>query len=116
MKLQDVDFWLVLSPMAAFTRIAFSNASLVRIFDSFKSSRTISTARMPDICASTYRRASTAGMAALCGSEVPTALFAAADALLYQAKHAGRNRVLWRGANAAADATSTALLAAGSAP
>ena len=44
---------LVEPPMAAFTRIAFSKASLVRIFDSFKSSRTISTARMPDICAST---------------------------------------------------------------
>src|SRR5471032_3218326 len=59
--------------MAAFTRIAFSNACLVRIFDSFKSSRTIATARMPDICASTYRRAATAGIAALWGREVPSA-------------------------------------------
>ncbi|MOA62154.1 hypothetical protein D3C78_1874890 [compost metagenome] len=44
---------LVEPPMAALTRMAFSNASLVRIFDSFRSSRTISTARMPDMCAST---------------------------------------------------------------
>ena len=64
---------LVEPPIAALTRIAFSNASRVRIFDSFRSSRTMSTMRMPDRCASTRRRASTAGMAALCGRLVPSA-------------------------------------------
>ena len=44
---------LVEPPIAALTRIAFSKASRVRIFDSVSPSRAISTARMPDICAST---------------------------------------------------------------
>ncbi|MNT33160.1 hypothetical protein D3C72_1690720 [compost metagenome] len=44
---------LVDPPMAAFTRIAFSKASRVRIFDSVSPSFAICTARAPDICAST---------------------------------------------------------------
>jgi len=64
---------LVEPPIAALTRIAFSNASRVRIFDSFRSCWTISTMRAPDRCASTWRRASTAGIAALCGRLVPSA-------------------------------------------
>ena len=39
-------------PIAAFTRIAFSNAERVRIFDSAISSSTISTMRRPASCAS----------------------------------------------------------------
>jgi hypothetical protein len=52
---------LVEPPIAAFTRIAFSNASRVRSFESVSFSRTISTARLPAMRASTLRRASTAG-------------------------------------------------------
>ena len=44
---------LVEPPIAALARIAFSNASRVRIFDSIRPSRAISTMRMPDMCAST---------------------------------------------------------------
>ena len=45
----------------------------VRIFDSTRSSRTISTMRRPAMRASTLRRASTAGMAALPGRPTPSA-------------------------------------------
>ena len=41
------------APMAALTRIAFSNASRVSTLLSFRSSQTMSTMRMPDIWAST---------------------------------------------------------------
>ena len=44
---------LVEPPMAAFTRIAFSKFSRVRILDRRRSSFTISTMRMPDMWAST---------------------------------------------------------------
>ena len=44
---------LVEPPMAALTRIAFSKASRVSTLDSFSSSHTISTMRMPDRWAST---------------------------------------------------------------
>ncbi len=53
--------------------IAFSNASLVRIFDIRRSSCTISTMRRPAMRASTLRRESTAGIAALVGSPMPSA-------------------------------------------
>ena len=52
---------LVEPPIAAFTRMAFSNASRVRIFESSRSSFTISTMRRPAMRAITLRRASTAG-------------------------------------------------------
>ena len=60
-------------PTAALARIAFSNASLVKISDGFRSSSTISTIRLPVICASAMRRASTAGRAALVGRDMPIA-------------------------------------------
>jgi len=59
-------------PIAAFVRIAFSKASRVRILSIVTSSRTISTMRRPARCASTCRRASTAGIAALCGRPMPS--------------------------------------------
>ncbi len=59
--------------MAAFTRIAFSNAARVRIFESLRSSFTISTMRRPAMRAITLRRASTAGKAALPGRPTPSA-------------------------------------------
>jgi hypothetical protein len=59
--------------MAAFTRMAFSNAARVRIFESRRSSFTISTMRRPAMRAMTLRRASTAGNAALPGSPTPSA-------------------------------------------
>ena len=52
---------LVEPPIAASVRIAFSNASRVRICDSFWSSWTMSTMRRPAMRASTLRRPSTAG-------------------------------------------------------
>ena len=64
---------LVEPPMAALTMMAFSNACRVSIFDSTKSSFTISTMRLPESCASTFRRESAAGMAAFCGIESPNA-------------------------------------------
>ncbi len=44
---------LVEPPIAALVRMAFSKASRVRILDSFRSSQTMSTMRMPERCAST---------------------------------------------------------------
>ena len=64
---------LVLPPMAASVRIAFSKASRVRICESFWSSWTICTMRRPACRASTLRRPSTAGYAALPGSPTPSA-------------------------------------------
>ena len=63
---------LVEPPMAPLVRMAFSNASGVRIFDMVRSSSTISTIRRPAICASTLRRESAAGMAALVGNAMPS--------------------------------------------
>ena len=60
-------------PIAASVRIAFSNASRTRIFDSTRSSCTIATIRRPAMRASSLRRASTAGIAALVGSPTPSA-------------------------------------------
>ena len=64
---------LVEPPIAASVLIAFSNASRVRIFESFRSSWTMSTMRRPAMRASTLRRPSTAGYAALPGSPMPSA-------------------------------------------
>ena len=64
---------LVEPPIAPLTMIAFSQASLVTIFDIRRSSRTISTMRRPVSRASTLRRESTAGIAALVGSAMPSA-------------------------------------------
>ena len=64
---------LVDPPIAALVRIAFSNASRVRMSDGFRSSFTICTIRRPDICAITRRRESTAGIAALPDSAMPSA-------------------------------------------
>ncbi len=58
--------------MAAFTTIAFSNASRVRTSEGRRFSFTISTIREPDRWASTFLRASAAGMAALWGSDKPS--------------------------------------------
>ncbi len=58
-------------PIAALVMIAFSKALRVSTSDSNIFSFTISTMRMPDICAKTFLRASTAGIAALSGSERP---------------------------------------------
>ena len=63
---------LVEPPMAPLVRTAFSNASRVRIFDMVRSSSTISTIRRPAMCASTLRRESAAGMAALVGNAMPS--------------------------------------------
>jgi hypothetical protein len=59
-------------PIAALTMMAFSKAFLVRMSEGLTSSRTISTIRLPDTCASTLRRESAAGMAALCGKDSPS--------------------------------------------
>ncbi len=64
---------LVEPPMAALVRIAFSKASRVRILEIVRSSWTISTMRRPAMRASTLRRASTAGIAALPGRPMPSA-------------------------------------------
>ena len=64
---------LVLPPIAASVRIAFSNASRVRMLDSTWSACTISTMRRPAMRASTLRRPSTAGNAALPGRPTPSA-------------------------------------------
>ena len=64
---------LVEPPTAAFTTMAFSNASLVRILESFKSSFTISTILLPDSWANSFFLESTAGMAAAPGSVSPNA-------------------------------------------
>ena len=63
---------LVEPPIAAQARIAFSNASLVRIFERVSFSFTISTMRRPAARATTLRRASTAGIAALPGMPTPS--------------------------------------------
>ena len=55
-------------PIAAFALIAFSSACRVMIRDGLRSSRTISTARRPARCATTFRTPSTAGTAADPGS------------------------------------------------
>ena len=64
---------LVEPPMAPLTRMAFSKARRVRIWDMRMSWRTSSTMRRPAIWASTPRRESTAGMAALSGMPMPSA-------------------------------------------
>ena len=60
-------------PTAAFITIEFSNAFRVRIFDSFKSSFTISTILLPLNCAITFFLASTAGIVAAPGNVNPNA-------------------------------------------
>lgn len=60
-------------PMAALTRIAFSNACRVRICEGRRSSSTIPTIRCPAACPISNRRASTAGQAAEPGSCMPSA-------------------------------------------
>ena len=67
-------------PIAMSVRMAFSNASRVRIRDGVRSSRTISTIRLPLASASWYRRESTAGMAAPPGIIMPRA--SAIDAMV----------------------------------
>ena len=64
---------LVEPPIAALVRIAFSNASRVRMRDMRRSCSTISTMRRPVSCASRLRRVSAAGMAAFSGSAMPSA-------------------------------------------
>src|SRR5437773_4035006 len=64
---------LVDPPIAARARIAFSNASRVRILETEIFSFTSSTMRRPAMRARTYRRASTAGIAALPGMPTPSA-------------------------------------------
>src|SRR2546422_2880994 len=64
---------LVDPPMAAKTRIAFSNASLTRILERKTFSFTSSTMRRPATRARTCLRASTAGIAALPGMPTPSA-------------------------------------------
>ncbi len=59
--------------MAAFVEIAFSNACRVRMRESTRSSRTISTMRRRVRCARVLRRAPTAGIAALPGRLRPRA-------------------------------------------
>src|SRR6266853_1001638 len=63
---------LVEPPMAMPVRTALSKASRVRTFDGFRSSRTISMMRRPDISASAMRRESAAGIAALPGRVMPS--------------------------------------------
>ncbi len=64
---------LVEPPIAALTRIAFSNASRVRICEGRSSSSTMSTMRRPAACAVSIRRESTAGQAAEPGNCMPSA-------------------------------------------
>ena len=59
--------------MAPLVRMAFSKASLVRMSEGFRSSLTICTMRRPVSCAITRRRESTAGIAALPESAMPSA-------------------------------------------
>jgi len=63
---------LVDPPSAALRRTALAKAGLVRTRDMRRSSRTICTARRPASKASAWRRASTAGMAPLCGRAMPS--------------------------------------------
>ena len=67
-------------PMAALTRIAFSNAALVMMAEGRSSCRTRSTITWPARCAVSYRRASTAGQVAEYGSCMPSA--SAIDAIV----------------------------------
>src|SRR5436190_524459 len=60
-------------PIAALTRIAFSNAALVMMAEGRRSSRTRPTMTWPARCAVSYRRASTAGQVAEYGSCTPSA-------------------------------------------
>ena len=60
-------------PMAAFVRIAFMKALRVRMWLGRRSSFTICTMRRPVRCAMTRRRLSTAGIAALPDSVMPSA-------------------------------------------
>ncbi len=60
-------------PMAPLTRMAFSKASRVSTSDGLRSSLTICTIRRPVTCAITRRRLSTAGIAALPESAIPSA-------------------------------------------
>ena len=62
---------LVEPPMAALVMIEFSKASRVSTSESRRFSFTISTMRMPDICANTFLRESAAGIAAFPGRERP---------------------------------------------
>ena len=71
---------LVDPPTAESTQIAFSKAFRVRIALGRKSSRTISTIRLPVRCASRLRRVSGAGIVALCGNVIPRA--SAIDAIV----------------------------------
>ncbi len=73
----------VLPPIAMSTRIAFSNASRVRMRLGRRSSATISTIRFPVASASARRRESGAGIAALPGSVMPrdSAIEAIVDAV-----------------------------------
>ena len=64
---------LVDPPMAALVRMAFSKARFVMTSEGFRSSLTICTMRRPVSCAITLRRLSTAGMAALPDSAIPSA-------------------------------------------
>ena len=64
---------LVDPPIAPLVRIAFSKAGFVRMSEGFRSSLTICTMRRPDSCAITRRRLSTAGIAALPDSAMPSA-------------------------------------------
>ena len=67
-------------PIAALTRIAFSNAALVMMAEGRRSSRTRPTITWPARCAVSYRRASTAGQVAEYGSCMPSA--SAIDAMV----------------------------------
>ena len=71
---------LVEPPIAAFTRIAFSNAARVMIAEGRRSSRTRPTITWPARWAVSYRRASTAGQVAEYGSCMPSA--SAIDAIV----------------------------------
>ena len=64
---------LVEPPSAALTLMAFSMAGRVKMRDMRKSSRTISTMRLPARCPKRLRRASGPGIAAPLGSVSPTA-------------------------------------------
>ena len=71
---------MVEPPIAALVRIAFSKAGFVMMSEGFRSSFTMSTIRRPVRCAITRRRLSTAGIAALPDSAMPSA--SAIDAMV----------------------------------
>ena len=64
---------LVEPPIAPLTRMAFSKASRVSTLESRRSSAAMATMRRPTAWARTLRRESTAGIAALVGSAMPSA-------------------------------------------